>query len=246
MLARAFQDDPAWGWVLPGPAPARRAAALALPDGLRGRRGRRLDDRRLRSRCGALASARTLHRCVSAAALFAFVSTPVRLREATPRFLAYGRARRSRPSAFAQPPGRTGTSPESASIRPSSAKGSARLSSRPVSRAPPATGFPASCSRTPSATSPFYRHHDFEVVLRGREAPPGAPTAWARWVRNPGRRPGVVSEPRQALPQPKHRRRGARGGRAAIEPGATGKLRPSEGWQAASWRAARSRRHRLP
>ena len=37
MLARAFQDDPAWGWVLPDARAARGAPALALPGRLRGR-----------------------------------------------------------------------------------------------------------------------------------------------------------------------------------------------------------------
>ena len=92
VLARAFQDDPAWSWVLPN---ARRRAAL-LPwlfrIGFERHRGRGLDDRRARiARLRALAAARAAAVRVGPT-LRALVATPLRVREATSRFLAYGRA----------------------------------------------------------------------------------------------------------------------------------------------------------
>ena len=91
MLARAFQDDPAWEWVLPN---AQRRAAL-LPwlfqvnfevteaqawvttGGLDGC-ARWLPPGRPQIHVGAM--------------LRALVATPIRVREATSRFLSYGRA----------------------------------------------------------------------------------------------------------------------------------------------------------
>ena len=96
MLARAFQDDPAWHWVLPN---ARRRAAL-LPwlfrvnfevteaevwtdstsetDGSGMRAARWLAPGRPQIHVGPM--------------LRALVATPLRAREATSRFFAYGRA----------------------------------------------------------------------------------------------------------------------------------------------------------
>jgi ribosomal protein S18 acetylase RimI-like enzyme len=91
MLARAFQDDPAWSWVVP--SPSRRAALLPWlfrvnfdvteaevwttagdPEGC----ARWLAPGRPRIHMGAM--------------LKALVATPLRVREATSRFFAYGRA----------------------------------------------------------------------------------------------------------------------------------------------------------
>lgn len=91
MLARAFQDDPAWEWVLPS---ARRRAAL-LPWLFRV--NFEVTDAEPWTTAGAvLGCARWLGpgppRMHVTPMLRALVSTPVRLREATQRFFAYGRA----------------------------------------------------------------------------------------------------------------------------------------------------------
>jgi len=91
VLARAFQDDPAWEWVIPDPA--RRVATLpwlfrvgfditageiwTTRESVRGV-ARWLPPGRSQARVGPT--------------LRALVSTPLRLRDATPRFVAYGRA----------------------------------------------------------------------------------------------------------------------------------------------------------
>jgi len=91
MLARAFQDDPAWEWVLPS---ARRRAAL-LPWLFRvnfevtdAEPWTTVGDVRGCARWVAPGPPR-MH---VGPMLRALVATPVRLREATQRFFAYGRA----------------------------------------------------------------------------------------------------------------------------------------------------------
>ena len=116
MLARAFQDDPAWEWVLPN---ARRRAAL-LPwlfrVELRGDRGRGLGDRRARS----LGCARWLPPGPAADPRRADAAGA--RRDAAPRRARRPRASsptaaRSRRCAPPPCPSRTGTSPGSASTR---------------------------------------------------------------------------------------------------------------------------------
>ena len=79
-------------WVLPDPRAPGAAAALALPGGLRAARRRALDDRA----APILGCARWLPpgrpQVHVGPALRALVATPLGLREATSRFLAYGRA----------------------------------------------------------------------------------------------------------------------------------------------------------
>ena len=155
MLARAFQDDPAWEWVLPS---ARRRAAL-LPWLFRANfevtDGRGVDDRRRGARLRALGRPRAGPQMHVAPMLRALVATPLRLREATARFFAYGRAVEAmrgearRPSPHWYLAG-IGVDPAAA------AAGSARPCCSPASSARPATGSRARCSRTTRATSPFY------------------------------------------------------------------------------------------
>ena len=92
VLAAAFQDDPAWGWVLAERAAACRAPALALPRRLRGDRGGGVDDRRRPSRAAPVGCRRADPTSTSARCCARSSPRPLRLREATARFLAYGRA----------------------------------------------------------------------------------------------------------------------------------------------------------
>src|SRR5271154_5478154 len=91
VLARAFREDPAWGWVLPDP----RRRQVLLPWLFR--IGFEITDADVWTTPGdVLGCARWLApgrpQVHVATMLRALVSTPLRLREATPRFLAYGRA----------------------------------------------------------------------------------------------------------------------------------------------------------
>jgi ribosomal protein S18 acetylase RimI-like enzyme len=91
MLARAFQDDPAWEWVLPS---ARRRAVL-LPWLFRAN-FEVTDAEAWTTADGVLGCARWIApgppQMHVAPMLRALVATPLRLREATQRFFAYGRA----------------------------------------------------------------------------------------------------------------------------------------------------------
>ena len=152
MLARAFQDDPAWALGASRRRPALGAAAVALPHELRGHRGPGLDDARRGRRLRALASAGPPEIHVGAM-LRALVATPLRVREATSRFLAYGRAVEAcvprRPRAALVPrrdrrrPGRRRAGIGSALMQPgleaSAATASRAPSSRTTRRTSPST-----------------------------------------------------------------------------------------------------------
>lgn len=180
VLARAFQDDPAWGWVLPDP---RRRAAL-LPWLFR--MGFEITDAEVWTTPGAVrGAARWLPpgrpSLRLGAALFAFVSTPLRLREATSRFLAYGRAVENLRM-------RVSSGPHwylaGIGVDPSEQRkgiGSALLA--PGLEGAARDGLPCVLLTNAERNLPFYRLHGFEVVLE-EEAPPGAPKAWAL-VRRP-------------------------------------------------------------
>jgi ribosomal protein S18 acetylase RimI-like enzyme len=180
VLARAFQDDPAWGWVLPDP---RRRAAL-LPWLFR--MGFEITDADVWTTLGPVrGAARWLPPgrppLRLAAALFAFVSTPVRLREATSRFLAYGRAVEAIRVRAAPGPhwylAGIGVDP------PEQRKGIGSALLAPGLAGAARDGLPCVLLTNAERNLPFYRRHDFEVVLE-EAAPPGAPTAWAL-VRKP-------------------------------------------------------------
>ena len=180
VLARAFQHDPAWSWVLPDP---RRRAAL-LPWLFR--LGFEVSVADVWTTDGAVVGAarwlppgRPGLRLVPA--LFAFVATPFRLREATGRFLAYGRAVESmRARAACGPhwylagigvePGRQRQGIGSALLEPG-LEGATR------------DGLPCVLLTNAERNLSFYRRHGFEVILEA-DAPAGAPHAWAM-VRNP-------------------------------------------------------------
>jgi ribosomal protein S18 acetylase RimI-like enzyme len=175
MLARAFQDDPAWEWVVPNP---RRRAAL-LPwlfhvnfevteaevwvtagaiDGC----ARWLPPGRPEIHVGAM--------------LRALVATPIRVREATSRFLAYGRAVEAmRASAIPEPHwylAGIGVDPR----RWRGGIGTALL--QPGFAASGRDRVPCGLLTNNEANVEFYGRRGFEVVREGR-TPEGGPRAWA-------------------------------------------------------------------
>jgi ribosomal protein S18 acetylase RimI-like enzyme len=174
MLARAFHDDPAWAWVVP--SPARRAALLPWlfrvnfevteaevwtiagdPEGC----ARWLPPGRPRVRVGPM--------------LKALVGTPLRVREATSRFFAYGRAVEAmRAAAVPEPhwylagigvePGRWGRGIGSALMQP----GLDHSDRDQV---------PCALLTNNERNVAFYAGRGFEVVQEGR-TPHDGPQAW--------------------------------------------------------------------
>jgi ribosomal protein S18 acetylase RimI-like enzyme len=175
VLARAFQEDPAWAWVLPD---ARRRAALlpwlfrvgfelmdadiwTTPAPVRGA-ARWLPPGRPALRIGV--------------AMRAFVATPLRLREATSRFLAYGRAVET---VRARVAGGPHWYLAGIGVEPSEQRrgvGSALL--EPGVAAALRDGLPCVLLTNAERNLPFYTRHGFEVVLE-TDTPDGPPHAWA-------------------------------------------------------------------
>jgi len=174
VLARAFQDDPAWSWVFP--SASRRAALLpwlfqmgfevteaeiwSTDDPLRGI-ARWLPPGRPSVHVGPM--------------LRALVATPLRVREATSRFFAYGRAVEAmRTEAVPEPHWYlAGIGVEPALQR--QGIGSALI--MPGLEAASAAGFPAALLTNSDRNLSFYRRHGFEVVHEGR-TPEDGPRAW--------------------------------------------------------------------
>jgi ribosomal protein S18 acetylase RimI-like enzyme len=175
MLARAFQDDPAWEWVVPNP---RRRAAL-LPwlfqvnfevteaevwatDGAIEGCARWLPPGRPEIHVGAM--------------LRALVATPIRVREATSRFLAYGRAVEAlRANAIPEPHwylAGIGVDPR----RWRAGIGTALM--QPGFAASSLDRVPCALLTNNEANVEFYGNRGFEVVREGR-TPEGGPPAWA-------------------------------------------------------------------
>jgi ribosomal protein S18 acetylase RimI-like enzyme len=181
VLGRAFQDDPAWGWVLPDPV--RRARLLPWLFQI----GFELIDAELWTTEGPIVGcARWLPpgrpRVHVGAALRAAVATPLKVREATSRFLAYGRAvdnvrRRAVPGPHWYLAG-IGVDPDARRR----GVGSALLA--PGIEGSERAGIPCALLTNSAENLPFYRLHGFEVVLEDA-TPPGGPHAWMM-VRNPG------------------------------------------------------------
>jgi ribosomal protein S18 acetylase RimI-like enzyme len=174
MLARAFQDDPAWSWVLP--SPERRRALLpwlfkvafevteaevwTTPGAVVGC-ARWLGPGRTQVHVGPM--------------LRALVATPLRVREATSRFLAYGRAVEAM---------RLATIPEAhwylAGIGvdpPSRRQGIGGALLVPGIEASERQGLPAALLTNAEENLVFYASHGFEVVREGR-TPDQGPPAW--------------------------------------------------------------------
>ena len=180
VLARAFHDDPAWGWVLPDP---RRRAAL-LPWLFR--MGFEITEADVWTTEGTVRGAA---RWLSPGrpplrlgpALVAFVATPVRLREATPRFLAYGRAVESLRVRVAPGPHwyLAGLGVDPAEQR--KGIGSALLA--PGLEGAAREGLPCVLLTNSEQNIAFYGRHGFDVSAE-EETPRGAPKAWAL-VRKP-------------------------------------------------------------
>ena len=180
VLARAFQDDPAWSWVLPD---ARRRASL-LPWLFR--LGFEVTDADVWTTPGVVrGAARWLPpgrpRLRVSSALVAFVATPLRLREATGRFLAYGRAVESmRTRASAGPHwylAGIGVDP------PDQRKGIGSALLAPGLQGAARDGLPVVLLTNSERNLPFYRHHGFDVAFEA-DVPTGAPHAWAM-IRTP-------------------------------------------------------------
>jgi ribosomal protein S18 acetylase RimI-like enzyme len=174
VLARAFQDDPAWSWVLPNPR--RRASLLpwlfqtgfeiadaqvwTTEDEIRGV-ARWLPPGQPNVHVGAM--------------LRALVTTPLRVREATNRFFAYGRAVESMRSRAVPEPHwyLAGIGVDPAFQR--QGIGSALLA--PGFEEADEAGLPCALLTNSEENLAFYRHRGFEVVREGR-TPEDGPRAW--------------------------------------------------------------------
>jgi ribosomal protein S18 acetylase RimI-like enzyme len=174
VLAHAFQEDPAWSWVI---RDARRRAVL-LPWLFR--TAFEVTDAELWGAGAPIAGcARWLgpgRPVVHVGPMLkAFVATPLRLRDATSRFLAYGRAVESmRAEAVPEPHwylAGLGVVPD----RRRAGLGSALMA--PGLAAADREGIPCALLTNAERNLPFYRRHGFEVVLEG-ETPEGGPQAW--------------------------------------------------------------------
>ena len=174
VLARAFQDDPAWSWVLPN---ARRRATL-LPWLFQ--TGFEIADAEVWTIEGDIVGvARWLPpgqpNVHVGATLRALVATPLRVREATNRFFAYGRAVESfRARAMPEPHwylAGIGVDPRSQGR----GVGTALLAKG--TDAADAAGLPCALLTNSERNLSFYRRRGFEVVLEGR-TPEHGPRAW--------------------------------------------------------------------
>ena len=180
VLARAFHDDPAWTWVLPDAT--RRAALLpwlfrtgfeTMAADLWTTPGRVLGVSRW------LAPGRPVLRVGTT--LRVFVATPLRLREATSRYLQYGRAVEDVRARAARGPhwylAGIGVDPSE------QRKGIGSALLRPGLEAAEREGLPCVLLTNAERNLSFYGGHGFEVVLE-TDTPGGPPHAWAM-VRKP-------------------------------------------------------------
>jgi ribosomal protein S18 acetylase RimI-like enzyme len=175
VLARAFQDDPAWVWLIPDAAKRRRllpwlfrvgfdvtAAEVWTTAGVVYGAARWLPPGRPPMRVGPT--------------LKALVATPFRLGSAIGPFLAYGRAVEAL---------RSETMPDphwylaGIGVEPSAQRqgiGASLL--EPGLAAATRAALPAVLLTNNDANLSFYRRHGFEIVRTG-ETPQGGPQAWA-------------------------------------------------------------------
>ena len=180
VLGRAFQDDPAWSWVLPD---ARRRAQL-LPWLFT--MGFELTEAEIWTTPGQvrgcarwLAPGRQQVRLVPA--LRALVATPLKVREATGRFLAYGRAVdeirvRAVPGPHWYLAG-IGVDP------PEQRQGIGGALLGPGVEAAERAGLPSALLTNTEENLSFYRSYGFKVALEDR-TPADGPRAWMM-VRKP-------------------------------------------------------------
>jgi ribosomal protein S18 acetylase RimI-like enzyme len=174
VLARAFQDDPAWSWVLPNP---RRRQSL-LPWLFQ--TGFEIADAEVWTTEGEIRGvARWLPpgqpNVHIGAMLRALVATPLRVREATNRFFAYGRAVEAlRARAVPEPHwylAGIGVDP------PHQRRGIGSDLLTPGLEAADKAGLPCALLTNSEVNLAFYGHRGFEVVLEGR-TPDDGPRAW--------------------------------------------------------------------
>jgi hypothetical protein len=180
VLAHAFHDDPAWVWVIPDPV--RRAALLPWLF----RMGFDVTAADVWTTNGSVRGvarwlppgSATTH---IGATLRALVTTPLRLRDATPRFLAYGRAVESLRAHVAPGPhwylAGIGVEP----MEQRHGVGGSLL--RPGLDGSTRDGVPAVLLTNSERNLSFYSRHGFEVTAEG-STPDRGPHAWAM-VRNP-------------------------------------------------------------
>ena len=175
VLARAFQDDPAWVWLVPDPM--RRATLLpwlfrigfdVTAADVYATRGPILGAARW------LPPGRQTLRV--GATLRALVTTPLRLGAATAPFLAYGRAVEQLRAEVAGGPHwyLAGIGVDPAAQR----RGIGTALLEPGLAAAARAALPAVLLTNNEANLPFYERHGFEVVRKG-ETPQGGPQAWA-------------------------------------------------------------------
>ena len=173
-LARAFQDDPAWVWVLPD---ARRRELL-LPWLFR--IGFEITDAQVWATPGEVVGcARWLApgapRLHVATMLRALIATPLRLREATSRFLGYGRAVEAMRAEIVPEPhwylAGIGVDPQH------QRRGIGAALLQPGIEAAARTRQPCALLTNSERNLRFYEENGFEVIHEG-ETPAGGPQAW--------------------------------------------------------------------
>jgi ribosomal protein S18 acetylase RimI-like enzyme len=181
VLARAFHDDPAWCWVVPDD---RRRASL-LPWLFRMAfevtRGDAWTTAGPVLGCSRWLPPGRPHVHVGPM-LRGLVATPLRVREATSRFFAYGRAVETMRAAAVPEPHwyLAGIGVDPAQRR--RGVGSALIT--PGLDASDRAGIPCALLTNAERNLPFYEHHGFEVVDEG-STPAGGPHAWMM-RRSPG------------------------------------------------------------
>jgi ribosomal protein S18 acetylase RimI-like enzyme len=174
VLGRAFQDDPAWSWVLPDPD--RRAKLLPWLFQM----GFEMTEAHAWTTAGTvLGCARWLPpgrpQVRVGPALRALVATPLRVREATSRFLAYGRS-------VDELRGRAIPGPHwylaGIGVEPREQRrgiGGALL--EPGIDGARQAGLPCALLTNSEQNLSFYERHGFDVVLED-ETPANGPHAW--------------------------------------------------------------------
>jgi ribosomal protein S18 acetylase RimI-like enzyme len=175
VLARAFQDDPAWSWVIPDPARREKVLTPLF------RLGFELIDAQLWTTAGTpiVGCARWLPPgrpgVNVGAAVRAVAATPWLLRGGTSRFFAYGRAVDNLRRLAVPVPHwyLAGIGVEPREQR----RGIGGALMRPGIEAAEREGVPCALLTNSEQNLPFYEAHGFVTMLEG-ETPRGGPHAW--------------------------------------------------------------------
>ena len=196
MLGRAFHDDPAWRWIVPDPRRRRTLLPWLF------RMGFEILEAELWTTAGpVLGASRWLPpgppQVHVGAMLRAAVATPLRAREATARFLSYGRAVEALRVRAAPWPhwylAGIGVEPEE------QRRGIGGALLGPGIESADAAGIPCALVTNTEANISFYEKHGFAVV-REEETPSGGPRAWALVRPYPPANRAASSEPPVASP----------------------------------------------